>query len=193
MSRVELKNAIFGYSKKSVHVLQQKWDEDKTMLERQLKDKDQVIEKMQQEILSYRKKELLISESILEAKDMARDIVLSAEKSAEKLKNETVEKLNQQVAEHEVVMQRLHALKHDMITQEKGLKHELMDVLAKYMTHLESVDMSEFASHAQMMKSVEQTQQELVQNAKNISKKVVVLPTRQQSIQEADMPIYTFK
>lgn len=194
VDKIKLKKTLlFGYSKKSVHLIQQKWMENKKAFEQQLKDKDSIIEKMQQEILSYRQKEELILESIVEAKDLAKGIVSDAEKNAEQLKKEAFDKLDQQVVEFEGVMQRLNHLKQEIISQEKGLKMELVDVMTKYMHQLENIDMSEFTSSTQSLRHADQIQQELVQSAKNISKKIVVLPKRQLANQENDMPVYTFK
>ena len=77
-----IRKSLFGYHKKEVEDLVEKLEKDKELLKQELTGKSEAIEQLNAQLYKYRSQEELISESIIDAKQLSKQLVEEAKQQA---------------------------------------------------------------------------------------------------------------
>ncbi|MTB64774.1 hypothetical protein GGG87_07175 [Streptococcus sp. zg-86] len=197
------KTLFWGYSRASVNELIQEMNHERERLNDTLKHKEEIIADMKEQVTRYQSKELLVSEVIIEAKDLAKNIIKDAHKEASDIRSSTEKEIAERLSEFELSMAELEAIKREIVTQETVLKSELKGVLQKHLEVLDDADLSTFVDVSQeidMSLDLTQNVKKHIQDSEKVvqedtNKKIIDLISKsKQLIAEVDdIPTYNFE
>ncbi|MWV56722.1 hypothetical protein J5M87_03795 [Streptococcus sp. zg-86] len=181
----------------------QEMNHERERLNDTLKHKEEIIADMKEQVTRYQSKELLVSEVIIEAKDLAKNIIKDAHKEASDIRSSTEKEIAERLSEFELSMAELEAIKREIVTQETVLKSELKGVLQKHLEVLDDADLSTFVDVSQeidMSLDLTQNVKKHIQDSEKVvqedtNKKIIDLISKsKQLIAEVDdIPTYNFE
>ncbi|MBR7927458.1 DivIVA domain-containing protein [Aerococcaceae bacterium zg-ZUI334] len=197
------KTLFFGYSRASVEEKIQQMHREQKMLKDTVKNQEETINDLKERLARFESKELLISEVIVEAKDLAKNVIKDAHAEASDIRSSTEEVVTNRLSNFELSMAELEAIKREIVLQESYLKGELKSVLQKHMDFLETIDLSTFGKIKEeldrsmdLAKTVkEEIQQTETEKQENNNRKIIDLIPKSKVVEvEVDeIPTYNFE
>ncbi|MBS4461285.1 DivIVA domain-containing protein [Aerococcaceae bacterium zg-B36] len=197
------KTFFFGYSRASVEEKIQQMYREQKMLKDTVKNQEETINDLKERLARFESKELLISEVIVEAKDLAKNVIKDAHAEASDIRSSTEEVVTNRLSNFELSMAELEAIKREIVLQESYLKGELKSVLQKHMDFLETIDLSAFVEindeldrSMNLAKTVkEEIQQTETEKQENNNRKIIDLIPKSKVVEvEVDeIPTYNFE
>ncbi|MWV56619.1 MULTISPECIES: DivIVA domain-containing protein [Streptococcus] len=197
------KTLFFGYSRSSVHETIRQMNHDQERLKDTIRHQEDTINDLKERLVRYQSKELLISEVIVEAKDLAKNVIKDAHDEASDIRTSTEQEVAERLSDFELSMAELEAIKREIVMQENVLKKELKEVLQKHLEVLDNTDLSSFVDASQeidMSFDLTQDVKERIQNSEKVvqednNRKIIDLirKSKELTAEVDEIPTYNFE
>ncbi|MDO4432263.1 MAG: DivIVA domain-containing protein [Aerococcaceae bacterium] len=141
----ELKRSLIsGYTVESVHQVMEALQQQCDTLTKKIKQQEEQINELKNECNNYRNKEQLITDALLDAKQLSKTIITDAQLFATNVRKTTEDEITERMQSFQRSMAQLETVKREIVTQEEVLKLELKNVLNKYMDVVDTTEIPEF-------------------------------------------------
>ena len=140
-----IRRSLFGYDKKEVEDLVRKLEKDNELLKQELTGKSETIEQLNAQLYKYRSKEELISEAIIDAKQLSKQLVEEAKQQATEMIDAANKTISDEFERFNQTMRTLNELKDKVVAQKIELSKELQGLLLRYKNAFENSETEDFA------------------------------------------------
>ena len=140
-----IRRRLFGYDKKEVEDLVRKLEKDNELLKQELTGKSEAIEQLNAQLYKYRSKEELISEAIIDAKQLSKQLVEEAKQQATEMIDAANKTISDGFERFNQTMRTLNELKDKVVAQKIELSKELQGLLLRYKNAFENSETEDFA------------------------------------------------
>lgn len=134
-----------GYSKTSVQTMISDFKLENQRLKDKIKSQDNVIETLKEKISRYESKDVLVSEVLVEAKHVAKNMIKDAHDKVDNLRSDSENELSEKLSQFDATMSELESIRSGIIVKESQLREELKTVINSYLEHIENIDLSVFS------------------------------------------------
>ena len=139
-----IRKSLFGYHKKEVEDLVKKLEKDKELLKQELTGKSEAIEQLNAQLYKYRSQEELISEAIIDAKQLSKQLVEEAKQQATEMIDAANKTISDEFERFNQTMRTLNELKEKVVAQKTELSKELQELLLRYKNAFENSETEDF-------------------------------------------------
>ena len=169
---VNIRRSLFGYNKKEVDDVISSLEGDKERLKQELEGKAQMIEELNVQLHGFRSQEELISEVIIDAKQLSKRLVEEAKQEATELLYNANKTISDEFARFHQSMEILNGIKNRVVAQKEELSKELQDTLRRYKEAFENSETEDFARIKEQIEIDITRTEDVCEN----SKQVIFLP-----------------
>ena len=141
----DIKRSLFGYNKKEVDGLILSLERENNRLKQELLGKTESIEQLNAQLYKYRSKEELISEAIIDAKQLSKQLVEEAKQQATEMIDAANKTISDEFERFNQTMRTLNELKDKVVAQKIELSKELQGLLLRYKNAFENSETEDFA------------------------------------------------
>ena len=170
---VNIRRSLFGYNKKEVDDVISSLEGDKERLKQELEGKAQMIEELNVQLHGFRSQEEIISEVIIDAKQLSKRLVEEAKQEATELLCDANKTISDEFARFNQSMETLNGIKNRVVAQKEELSKELQETLRRYKEAFENSEMEDFVRIKEELEADITRSEEVVEN----SKQVIFLPS----------------
>ena len=167
-----IRRSLFGYDKKEVEDLVKKLEQENKLLKQELTGKSEAIEQLNAQLYKYRSQEELISESIIDAKQLSKQLVEEAKQQATEMIDAANKTISDEFERFNQTMDTLNEMKNKVVAQKTELSKELQELLLRYKNAFETSETEDFT------RIKEHFEEEISQSEKvfESSKQVIYIP-----------------
>ena len=163
-----IRKSLFGYHKKEVDDLLKKLEKEKELLKQELTGKSEAIEQLNAQLYKYRSQEELISEAIIDAKQLSKQLVEEAKEQATEMIDAANKTISDEFERFNQTMKTLNELKNKVIAQKTELSKELQEVLLRYKNAFENSETEDFVRIKEHLEDELTHSEELFVNSKQV-------------------------
>jgi hypothetical protein len=163
-----IRKSLFGYHKKEVDDLLKKLEKEKELLKQELTGKSEAIEQLNAQLYKYRSQEELISEAIIDAKQLSKQLVEEAKEQATEMIDAANKTISDEFERFNQTMKTLNELKNKVIAQKTELSKELQEVLLRYKNAFENSETEDFVRIKEHLEDELTHSEELFENSKQV-------------------------
>ena len=167
-----IRRSLFGYKKREVDDLISRLEGEKAHLKQELEGKSEMIEQLNAQLYKYRSQEELISESIIDAKQLSKQLVEEAKQQATEMIDAANKTISDEFERFNQTMDTLNEMKNKVVAQKAELSKELQELLLRYKNAFETSETEDFT------RIKEHLEEEITQSEKvfESSKQVIYIP-----------------
>ena len=167
-----IRKSLFGYHKKDVEDLVEKLEQENKILKQELTGKSETVEQLNAQLYKYRSQEELISESIIDAKQLSKQLVEEAKQQATEMIDAANKTISDEFERFNQTMDTLNEIKNKVVAQKVELSKELQELLLRYKNAFETSETEDFT------RIKEHLEEELTHSEKVFenSKQVIYIP-----------------
>ena len=140
-----IRKSVFGYHKKEVEDLVRKLEKEKELLKQELTGKSEAVEQLNAQLYKYRSQEELISESIIDAKQLSKQLVEEAKQQATEMIDAANKTISDEFERFNQTMDTLNEIKNKVVAQKVELSKELQEILLRYKNAFENSETEDFS------------------------------------------------
>lgn len=167
-----IRRSLFGYDKKEVEAFVKSLEKENEKLKKELVEKNETTDQLRAQVQKFRSKEELISESIIDAKLLSKQLVDEAKQQATDMINAANQTIADEFERFNQTMRTLNELKEKVVAQKTELSKELQELLLRYKNAFENSETEDFT------RIKEHLEEEIAQSEKvfESSKQVIYIP-----------------
>ena len=167
-----IRRSLFGYDKKEVEAFVKSLEKENEKLKKELVEKTETTDQLRTQVQKFRSKEELISESIIDAKQLSKQLVDEAKQQATDMINAANQTIADEFERFNQTMRTLNELKEKVVAQKTELSKELQELLLRYKNAFETSETEDFT------RIKEHFEEEISQSEKvfESSKQVIYIP-----------------
>lgn len=168
----DIKRSLFGYNKKEVDDLILSLERENNRLKQELLGKTESIEQLNAQLYKYHSQEELISEAIIDAKKLSKQLLDEAKQQATEMMDAANKTISDELERFNQTMKTLNELKEKVVAQKTELSKELQEVLLRYKNAFENSETEDF------IRIQEHLEEEITHSEKVFenSKQVIYIP-----------------
>lgn len=163
-----IKRSFFGYNQKEVDDLVLSLERENDRLKQELLGKTEVIEQLNAQLYKYQSKEELISEAIIDAKKLSKQLIEEAKEQATEMIHTANQSISDEFERFNRTMKTMNELKNKVIAQKTELSKELQEVLLRYKNAFESSETEDFVRIKEHLEQELTHSEELFENSKQV-------------------------
>ena len=163
-----IKRSFFGYNQKEVDDLVLSLERENDRLKQELLGKTEAIEQLNAQLYKYHSKEELISEAIIDAKKLSKQLVEEAKEQATEMIDAANKTISDEFERFNQTMKTLNELKNKVIAQKTELSKELQEVLLRYKNAFENSETEDFVRIKEHLEDELTHSEELFENSKQV-------------------------
>lgn len=164
----DIKRSLFGYNKKEVDGLILNLERENNRLKQELLGKNEAIEQLNAQLYKYQSQEELISEAIIDAKKLSKQLLDEAKKQATEMIDTANKSISDEFERFNRTMKTLNELKNKVIAQKTELSKELQEVLLRYKSAFKNSETEDFVRIKEHLEDDLTHSEELFENSKQI-------------------------
>ena len=164
----DIKRSLFGYNKKEVDGLILNLERENNRLKQELLGKNEAIEQLNAQLYKYQSQEELISEAIIDAKKLSKQLLDEAKQQATEMIDTANKSISDEFERFNRTMKTLNELKNKVIAQKTELSKELQEVLLRYKSAFENSETEDFVRIKEHLEDELTHSEELFENSKQI-------------------------
>ena len=164
----DIKKSLFGYNKKEVDDLILSLERENNRLKQELLGKTESIEQLNAQLYKYQSQEELISEAIIDAKKLSKQLLDEAKQQATEMIDTANKSISDEFERFNRTMKTLNELKNKVIAQKTELSKELQEVLLRYKSAFENSETEDFVRIKEHLEDELTHSEELFENSKQI-------------------------
>lgn len=164
----DIKRSLFGYNKKEVDGLILNLERENNRLKQELLGKTESIEQLNAQLYKYQSQEELISEAIIDAKKLSKQLLDEAKQQATEMIDTANKSISDEFERFNRTMKTLNELKNKVIAQKTELSKELQEVLLRYKSAFENSETEDFVRIKEHLEDDLTHSEELFENSKQI-------------------------
>ena len=167
-----IRRSLFGYDKKEVEALVRSLEKENEKLKKELVEKTETTDQLRAQVQKFRSKEELISESIIDAKQLSKQLVEEAKQQATEMIDAANKTISDEFERFNQTMDTLNEMKNKVVAQKTELSKELQELLLRYKNAFENSETEDFT------RIKEHFEEEISQSEKvfESSKQVIYIP-----------------
>ena len=167
-----IRRSLFGYDKKEVEAFVKSLEKENEKLKKELVEKTETTDQLRAQVQKFRSKEELISEAIIDAKLLSKQLVDEAKQQATDMINAVNQTIADEFERFNQTMRALNKLKEKVVAQKTELSKELQELLLRYKNAFENSETEDFT------RIKEHFEEEISQSEKvfESSKQVIYIP-----------------
>ena len=168
----DIKRSLFGYNKKEVDGLILNLERENNRLKQELLGKHEAIEQLNAQLYKYQSQEELISEAIIDAKKLSKQLLDEAKQQATEMIDTANKSISDEFERFNQTMDTLNEMKNKVVAQKAELSKELQELLLRYKNAFETSETEDFT------RIKEHLEEEIAQSEKvfESSKQVIYIP-----------------
>ena len=139
-----IRRSLFGYDKKEVEAFVKSLEKENEKLKKELVEKNETTDQLRAQVQKFRSKEELISESIIDAKLLSKQLVDEAKQQATDMINAANQTIADEFERFNQTMRTLNELKEKVVAQKTELSKELQELLLRYKNAFENSETEDF-------------------------------------------------
>lgn len=140
----DIKRSLFGYNKKEVDGLILNLERENNRLKQELLGKNEAIEQLNAQLYKYQSKEGLISEAIIDAKKLSKQLLDEAKQQATEMIDTANKSISDEFERFNQTMDTLNEMKNKVVAQKVELSKELQELLLRYKNAFETSETEDF-------------------------------------------------
>jgi hypothetical protein len=164
----DIKRSLFGYNKKEVDGLILNLERENNRLKQELLGKNEAIEQLNAQLYKYQSQEELISEAIIDAKKLSKQLLDEAKQQATEMIDTANKSISDEFERFNRTMKTLNELKNKVIAQKTELSKELQEVLSRYKSAFKNSETEDFVRIKEHLEDDLTHSEELFENSKQI-------------------------
>lgn len=164
----DIKRSLFGYNKKEVDGLILNLERENNRLKQELLGKNEAIEQLNAQLYKYQSQEELISEAIIDAKKLSKQLLDEAKQQATEMIDTANKSISDEFERFNRTMKTLNELKNKVIAQKTELSKELQEVLLRYKNAFENSETEDFVRIKEHLEQELTHSEELFENSKQV-------------------------
>jgi hypothetical protein len=164
----DIKKSLFGYNKKEVDDLILSLERENNRLKQELLGKNEAIEQLNAQLYKYQSQEELISEAIIDAKKLSKQLLDEAKQQATEMIDTANKSISDEFERFNRTMKTLNELKNKVIAQKTELSKELQEVLSRYESAFKNSETEDFVRIKEHLEDDLTHSEELFENSKQI-------------------------
>ena len=164
----DIKRSLFGYNKKEVDGLILNLERENNRLKQELLGKNEAIEQLNAQLYKYQSQEELISEAIIDAKELSKQLLDEAKQQATEMIDTANKSISDEFERFNRTMKTLNELKNKVIAQKTELSKELQEVLSRYKSAFKNSETEDFVRIKEHLEDDLTHSEELFENSKQI-------------------------
>lgn len=164
----DIKRSLFGYNKKEVDGLILNLERENNRLKQELLGKHEAIEQLNAQLYKYQSQEELISEAIIDAKKLSKQLLDEAKQQATEMIDTANKSISDEFERFNRTMKTLNELKNKVIAQKTELSKELQEVLLRYKSAFKNSETEDFVRIKEHLEDDLTHSEELFENSKQI-------------------------
>ena len=164
----DIKRSLFGYNKKEVDDLILSLERENNRLKQELLGKTEAIEQLNAQLYKYHSQEELISEAIIDAKKLSKQLLDEAKQQATEMIDTANKSISDEFERFNRTMKTLNELKNKVIAQKTELSKELQEVLSRYKSAFKNSETEDFVRIKEHLEDELTHSEELFENSKQI-------------------------
>ena len=164
----DIKRSLFGYNKKEVDGLILILERENNRLKQELLGKNEAIEQLNAQLYKYQSQEELISEAIIDAKKLSKQLLDEAKQQATEMIDTANKSISDEFERFNRTMKTLNELKNKVIAQKTELSKELQEVLLRYKSAFKNSETEDFVRIKEHLEDDLTHSEELFENSKQI-------------------------
>lgn len=164
----DIKRSLFGYNKKEVDGLILNLERENNRLKQELLGKNEAIEQLNAQLYKYQSQEELISEAIIDAKKLSKQLLDEAKQQATEMIDTANKSISDEFERFNRTMKTLNELKNKVIAQKTELSKELQEVLLRYKSAFKNSETEDFVRIKEHLEDDLTYSEELFENSKQI-------------------------
>lgn len=164
----DIKRSLFGYNKKEVDGLILSLERENNRLKQELLGKNEAIEQLNAQLYKYQSQEELISEAIIDAKKLSKQLLDEAKQQATEMIDTANKSISDEFERFNRTMKTLNELKNKVIAQKTELSKELQEVLSRYKSAFKNSETEDFVRIKEHLEDDLTHSEELFENSKQI-------------------------
>ena len=164
----DIKKSLFGYNKKEVDDLILSLERENNRLKQELLGKNEAIEQLNAQLYKYQSQEELISEAIIDAKKLSKQLLDEAKQQATEMIDTANKSISDEFDRFNRTMKTLNELKNKVIAQKTELSKELQEVLSRYESAFKNSETEDFVRIKEHLEDDLTHSEELFENSKQI-------------------------
>lgn len=164
----DIKKSLFGYNKKEVDDLILSLERENNRLKQELLGKNEAIEQLNAQLYKYQSQEELISEAIIDAKKLSKQLLDEAKQQATEMIDTANKSISDEFERFNRTMKTLNELKNKVIAQKTELSKELQEVLSRYKSAFKNSETEDFVRIKEHLEDDLTHSEELFENSKQI-------------------------
>lgn len=164
----DIKRSLFGYNKKEVDDLILSLERENNRLKQELLGKTESIEQLNAQLYKYHSQEELISEAIIDAKKLSKQLLDEAKQQATEMIDTANKSISDEFERFNRTMKTLNELKNKVIAQKTELSKELQEVLLRYKSAFENSETEDFVRIKEHLEDELTHSEKLFENSKQI-------------------------
>lgn len=164
----DIKRSLFGYNKKEVDGLILSLERENNRLKQELLGKTESIEQLNAQLYKYQSQEELISEAIIDAKKLSKQLLDEAKQQATEMIDTANKSISDEFERFNRTMKTLNELKNKVIAQKTELSKELQEVLSRYKSAFKNSETEDFVRIKEHLEDDLTHSEELFENSKQI-------------------------
>ena len=167
-----IRRSLFGYDKKEVEAFVKSLEKENEKLKKELVEKTETTDQLRAQVQKFRSKEELISEAIIDAKFLSKQLVDEAKQQATDMINAVNQTIADEFERFNQTMRTLNESKEKVVAQKTELSKELQELLLRYKNAFENSETEDFT------RIKEHFEEEISQSEKvfESSKQVIYIP-----------------
>lgn len=164
----DIKRSLFGYNKKEVDGFILNLERENNRLKQELLGKHEAIEQLNAQLYKYQSQEELISEAIIDAKKLSKQLLDEAKQQATEMIDTANKSISDEFERFNRTMKTLNELKNKVIAQKTELSKELQEVLLRYKSAFKNSETEDFVRIKEHLEDDLTHSEELFENSKQI-------------------------
>ncbi len=164
----DIKRSLFGYNKKEVDGLILNLERENNRLKQELLGKNEAIEQLNAQLYKYQSQEELISEAIIDAKKLSKQLLDEAKQQVTEMIDTANKSISDEFERFNRTMKTLNELKNKVIAQKTELSKELQEVLLRYKSAFKNSETEDFVRIKEHLEDDLTHSEELFENSKQI-------------------------
>ena len=139
-----IRRSLFGYDKKEVEAFVKSLEKENEKLKKELVEKTETTDQLRAQVQKFRSKEELISESIIDAKQLSKQLVEEAKQQATEMIDAANKTISDEFERFNQTMDTLNEMKNKVVAQKTELSKELQELLLRYKNAFENSETEDF-------------------------------------------------
>ena len=164
----DIKRSLFGYNKKEVDDLILSLERENNRLKQELLGKTEAVEKLNAQLYKYQSQEELISEAIIDAKKLSKQLIEEAKEQATEMIHTANQSISDEFERFNRTMKTMNELKNKVIAQKTELSKELQEVLLRYKSAFKNSETEDFVRIKEHLEQELTHSEELFENSKQV-------------------------